>query len=92
MEDFNQFAKNNDVNKNEQEQNIFNLVSNLSQKFDGKSTNDLLKAIYAETLKGKKNGTLSNDDIDRFAQMLYPLLDDKKKSALKSVVAKLKEI
>ena len=92
MEDFNSFAKNNDFNTEDLDPNIFNLVSSLSKKFDGKNTNDLLKAIYQETLKGKKKGTLSNEDIDRFSQMLMPLLDDKKKEVLKSVVKKLKDI
>ncbi len=92
MEDFNEFAKNNDLEQNSENQNIFNLVSSLSKKFDGKNTNDLLKAIYLETLKGKKRGTLTNEDIDNFSQTLMPLLDDKKKVALKNIVEKLKEI
>ena len=61
-------------------------------KFDGKNGNDLLRAVYAEAERGKKNGTLSNADLDKFAATLSPLLDEKKMALLKKVVADLKKI
>ncbi|MBE7062070.1 MAG: hypothetical protein E7382_05990 [Clostridiales bacterium] len=97
MQDFNEFASNNKNNSNfnpnaELDQNILNLVSSLAGKFDGKSQQDLIKAIYEEARRGKKRGTLSNNDIDNFASMLAPLLDDKKKKLLKKIVEELKRI
>ena len=68
------------------------MVSSLASKFDGKSQNELLMAIYNEAKKGKKQGTLSNADIDNFAAMLSPMLDDKKRKMLNKVVNELKKI
>lgn len=91
MEDFNSYSKNNnfdDVSNSD----IFKKFTEMANKFDGKSQDELLKEIYKETVKGKQNGTLSNDDIDRFAQMLSPFLDDKKSKILEKVVRELKKI
>ena len=93
MQDFNGYA-NNPENFNERGMNgdLFRTVSDLAKKFDGKNGNDLLRAVYAEAERGKKNGTLSNADLDKFAATLSPLLDEKKKALLKKVVADLKKI
>ncbi|MBQ9103590.1 MAG: hypothetical protein IJY57_00705 [Clostridia bacterium] len=88
MEDFNSYAN----GQNELPQNLIDLVTSLAQKFDGKNQNDLLSAIYAEAKKGKKQGTLSNADIDNFARTISPLLDDKKRALLSKVVKELKKI
>ena len=95
MQDFNEFSKNSKGEKKGREtdtNNLYDLVKNISAKFDGKSQNELLKAIYAEALKGKKNGTLTNEQIDNFRKMLYPLLDDKKRKILDKVVEDIKKI
>ena len=93
MQDFNEYA-NNPENFNERGTNgdLFRTVSDLAKKFDGKNGNDLLRAVYAEAERGKKNGTLSNADLDKFAPTLSPLLDEKKRALLKKVVADLKKI
>jgi hypothetical protein len=96
MEDFNSFVKNQHENptpdKLNMDKNLFGLISSLSNKFDGKSQSDLIKAIYEEAKKGKQNGTLSNADIDNFREMLSPLLDDKKRKILLKVTEELKKI
>ncbi len=38
----------------------------VASKYEGKSENDLLKAIYTQAVEGKRNGTLSNEQIDAF--------------------------
>ncbi len=89
MEDFNNYVNN---GSNDNGGNIFNLVSSLANKYDGKNQNELLMAIYREAKKGKKNGTLSNADLDNFAGLVSPFLDDKQKSMLNKVVNELKKI
>lgn len=91
MDDFNEYISHGDDNM-AYDGNIFNLVNSLAKKFDGKSQNELLSAIYKEALKGKRNGTLTNDQIDKFASMLSPFLDDKKRGYLKKIVEELKKI
>ncbi len=98
MEDFSEYIKNN-TNIDYQEemqspsyQNLFNMVSDLASKFDGKNQNDLMLAIYKEAKKGKENGTLKNSDIDSFVSMLSPFVDDKKKKLLRKIADELKKI
>ena len=95
MQDFNDYVNNTEDLEEMPEgmdPNVFNMVSSLAQKFDGKSQNELLMAIYNEAKRGKQNGTLTNSDIDNFAMMLSPMLDDKKKKLLSKVVNELKKI
>ncbi len=89
MEDFNDYVKN---GGEPIDKNLFDLVSSLASKYDGKSQNELLTAIYKEAKRGKQAGTLTNADIDNFANMLSPFLDDKKRSILNKIVAELKRI
>lgn len=97
MQDFNEYAKYNDATNKEEDlkkvdSNLFNLVNSLAGRFDGKSQNELISAIYEEAKKGKMQGTLSNRDIDNFSAMLSPLLDDKKRKILNKIVNELKKI
>ena len=96
MEDFNQYSKRQNTSGNsgggKAPNDIFNIVSSLAQKFDGKSQGELLKAIYEEALKGKRNGTLTNAEIDNFYSMIYPMLDDKQRKMLTKVINELKKI
>ena len=96
MQDFNDYVKNggstSGINTDCVDPNILNMVTSLANRFDGKSQNELLMAIYEEAKKGKRQGTLSNADIDNFAKMLSPMLDDKKRKMLNKVVHELKKI
>lgn len=68
------------------------LAKAISQAFNGKSQGDILKTILAQAEQGKRNGTLTNDDLDNFYNALYPLLDGFKRQKLKQIIAKLKAI
>lgn len=101
MDNFNDYVKNqknksegeNFKNKEQSANNgLFGMISGIAQKFDGKSQNELLSAIYKEAKKGKENGTLSNADIDRFVGMLSPVLDDKKRKILFKIAEDIKKI
>ena len=97
MQDFNEYAKTHKQNVGNQKnngapQNLMNLVSSLAAKYDGKNTNELIKAVYDEAKKGKQQGTLTNRDIDNFATMLAPILDEKKRKTLYKIVEELKRI
>ncbi|MDY6367202.1 MAG: hypothetical protein SPL13_01630 [Clostridia bacterium] len=93
MEDFKSYSsKNNGKDENVSGAGLFDLVKALSQKFDGKSQSELLSAIYKEAEKGKKNGTLTNADLESFAATISPFLDDKKKGYLNKILKELKKI
>ena len=89
MQDFNDYINSNQSSNGP---DLEDFVRGIAQKFDGKSNGDLLKAIYEEALKGKRNGTLTNAEIDNFAAMLSPMLDDKQRMVLKKVVNELKKL
>ena len=91
MQDFNEFASK-DNNPNKSKQSIIDIVTKIARDFDGKSQTELIKAIYDEARKGKANGTLSNQEIDGFYSVLYPMLDEKKRKILSKIVNDLKNL
>ncbi|MBO5712991.1 MAG: hypothetical protein J6R88_02155 [Clostridia bacterium] len=67
-----------------------NLLNAFASKYEGASENDLISAIILEAEKGRKNGTLTDKDIDNFASTISPMLNDSQRAKLKSVVKKIK--
>ena len=96
MEDFNNYAKNSQKINEKQRANggsgLFETVSRLSKQFDGKSTDELLRAIYKEAESRKRAGTLTNAEIDGFVALLSPALDAKKRRYLVKISEELKKI
>ncbi len=66
------------------------LLKQFAGKYQGKSEDEVMREIYKMALEGKKNGTLSNAEIDNFAAMVAPMLDEKKRRKLYQIVEKLK--
>ena len=64
----------------------------VASKYEGKSENDLLKAIYTQAVEGKRNGTLSNEQIDAFYAQFSPMLDAGKRKKLAKIVEQLKKM
>ncbi len=60
--------------------------------YRGKSEADLLRAIYARAVEGKRNGTLTNEQIDEFYRRFSPMLDAAKRKRLKKLVEELKRM
>ncbi len=68
------------------------MINVLAKAFQGKSEADIWKTILAQAEQGKRDGTLSNEDLDTFYATLSPLLDGFRKQKLKSIIAKLKNL
>ena len=88
MRDFNNYKP----NGNNQNQGAYDMLKNFASKYEGASKNDLISAIKKEAEKGRRNGTLSNKDIDNFANMLLPMLNGSQKAELKKIVEELKKM
>ena len=58
----------------------------------GKGEADLLREIYARAAEGKKNGTLTNEQIDAFYARFSEMLDPARRKKLKRLVERLKSI
>lgn len=58
--------------------------------YEGKSADEVMSAILAEAEKGKKNGTLTDAEVDKFASTVSPFLTDKQRKMLNVIVKKIK--
>lgn len=64
----------------------------VEREYGGKSERDILGAILAQAEKGKREGTLTNADIDRFCSAVAPSLTAAQRKKLKKVADDLKKI
>ncbi len=87
MRDFNSYKPNNNDDKTV---NNLDLLKSLAKKYEGASEDDIISAIMREAEKGRKKGTLSDSDIDNFANMIYPMLNASQRKKLGEVVEKIK--
>lgn len=92
MKDFSKFSPQEKKEKNGK--NDYGGVNSQFMKFasayEGKSADEMMAAILAEAEKGRKNGTLTDEDIDKFASAVSPLLTDKQRKMLSAIVKRLK--
>ena len=72
--------------------NTVELAKILSKAMNGKSETQILHTILTEAERGKREGTLTNADLDNFYNALSPMLDGIKKRKLREVIIKLKSI
>ncbi len=72
--------------------NTVEMAKIISRAMNGKSTAQIMQTIIAEAERGKREGRLTNADLDNFYSALYPLLDGFKRKKLKEVIARLKTI
>ncbi len=68
------------------------LTKKIASAYHGKSNTDIFRSILAEAEKGKRAGTLSNEEIEAFYQSFSPMLDGIQRRKLRAVVDRLKEI
>lgn len=64
----------------------------ITKAMSGKSTAQIMQTIISEAERGKREGTLTNADLDNFYTALSPLLDGAKKRKLRQVIENLKNI
>lgn len=69
-----------------------NMAAMLAKAFGGKSDAQIWKMILEQAEQGKRDGTLTNADLDNFYNTVSPLVDGFKRQKLKSIIAKLKQI
>ena len=72
--------------------NTVELAKVLSKAMAGKNEGQILHTIIAEAERGKREGTLTNADLDNFYNALAPFVDGFKRRKLKEVITRLKGI
>ena len=60
-----------------------NLIKSVASSMQGRSQSDIMRAIIDEAERGKREGTLTNADLDNFYALMAPTLDGFKKQKLK---------
>lgn len=91
MEDFASF-NGGKKNSEAQKEDFMKEAASAAARYNGKNENELVGEIYARAAEGKKNGTLSNAEIDAFYRQIAPMLDGAKRKKLQKIVDKLKSI
>lgn len=69
-----------------------NLMASLAAAMSGKSTGQIWQLILKQAEQGKRDGTLTNADLDNFYAAVSPMVDGFKRQKLKSVINRLKSI
>ena len=99
MSDFNSFINENPSTRGERgkqksgkisKEDVYSILGSLSGKFEGASEDEIISAIVSEAEKGRRNGTLTDANIDEFYRTLAPMLDAKSLKKLQRVVRYLK--
>ena len=60
--------------------------------FNGKSENAVLLEILRQAEAGKRNGTLTNEQIDEFYRQFSPMLSEVQRQKFQTVIQRLKKI
>ena len=94
MKNFKEFSK--EENKQQAMEKEASSAEELTRKiasaYNGKSNLLMMKSILAEAERSKREGTLSNEEIDAFYASFAPMLEEGQRKRLYSVIKKLKEI
>jgi hypothetical protein len=68
------------------------LMKKIASAYNGKSDANIFRQILAQAEEGKRNGTLTNEEIENFYLTFSPMLSAPQKKRLRGIVNQLKEI
>ncbi len=72
--------------------NTVQFANYIAKAMNGKSQGQLWQQIISEAERGKREGRLTNADLDNFYNTVSPMVDGFKRKKLKEVIARLKQI
>ena len=79
-------------NNNANLESTVNLANQITRAMNGKSQGQLWSTILAEAERGKREGRLSNADLDNFYNTVSPMVNGAQRKKLKEVIARLKQL
>lgn len=77
-----------DENKNNKNEKLEDLIENYSKLSD----NDLMKEFLKLTIERKKQGSLSNGELETLKSTILPCLDEKQKNTLENLLEMIKNV
>lgn len=80
------------ANSNQSVNNTVELAKVISKAMNGKNQAQVMRVIISEAERGKREGRLTNSDLDNFYNTIYPMLDGAKRQKLTEVIEKLKKL
>ena len=92
MNDFKSYKPPEDKGNKTDLDNTVNLANQITRAMNGKSEGQLWRTIIAEAERGKREGRLSNADLDNFYNTVSPMVNGAQRKKLKEVIARLKQI
>lgn len=72
------------------DKNAERLLRNFVKDYEGKSQSDVMAEIIKVAEKNRREGKLSDADLDNFANMLRPMLDRNQLQELEAIISRLK--
>lgn len=85
-----QSNQNGENQKQEIPKNAFEMLKNIASTYEGASKQDLISAIISEATKSRKNGTLTDAEIENFVKTISPMLNASQKTMLDGVIKTIK--
>lgn len=92
MDDFANYSGGNEQPKEQVPVDWEREAKKIALRYNGRGEGEIMKEIFARAAEGKRNGTLSNEQIDAFYQQFAPVLDGAKRKRLQKLVQQLKEM
>ncbi len=87
MKDFNDYKK----QSGKSQADAMDMIKNFASKYEGANENQLVAEIIKEAEKGRRNGTLTDSDIQRFKSMIEPLLNAEQRTKLNKIINTIKK-
>lgn len=69
----------------------FEMLKKFAGKYEGASEDEIMRAILSEAKRSRKNGTLSDGEIDEFVNAISPMLNAAQAKKLNAVAEKIKK-
>lgn len=90
MQSFKDYSKNGSGINGNVNGDVMSILKDLASKYEGADQNTVISAILKEAEKGRKNGTLTNADLDNFYNAVSPMLNGRQRETLSAVISKIK--
>ncbi len=68
------------------------LLKNILKDYEGKSQDEIIASIVKIAEEKRKQGTLSDKELDSFYSMLLPMVNAEQKIMLDEIITKLKQM
>lgn len=93
MNDFKSYNPPEDKNNGKAQLNsTVDFANAVAKAMSGKSQGQLWQTILSEAERGKREGRLTNADLDNFYNSVSSMVDGAKRKKLKEVISRLKQI